>query len=129
MAYSNRYGMWAGNNSGVKPDYSKCCESVFSGHMPHQCSRKNGYGPDGNYCKQHDPAAVDKRNKKAAYNYAVERHRRYVAGLRDVLPLIQSIAAGCNDPRNLCQDWLDARADKLEPPVNPEDADEGHNNA
>lgn len=37
-----------------------CCETVYPnehGRRPHQCTRKNGHGPGGLYCKQHDPDA------------------------------------------------------------------------
>lgn len=30
----------------------------------HQCYRKPGFGPDGIFCKLHDPAAIKKRDEK-----------------------------------------------------------------
>ena len=53
-------------------DESKCVESVYPserGYMPHQCRRKPGHGPEGLYCKQHDPIA-------AAAKYAKETAER-----------------------------------------------------
>lgn len=40
-------------------------ESVYDTYFGsgHQCHRKPGYGPDGLYCKQHDPAEIARRDK------------------------------------------------------------------
>lgn len=48
-----RYGKWAGNNAGYayKPD--RCAEEVRRGWLFGQCSRKNGHGDRGLFCKQH----------------------------------------------------------------------------
>ena len=53
-----------------KPNYdSKRCafEVAVPGRITefHQCTRKPGFGPDKLYCKFHDPAAEELRNKKA----------------------------------------------------------------
>ena len=51
-----RYGMWTGNPRGTPEDKTLCVSDV---HDPdcrpafHQCSRKRGHGPNGEYCKQH----------------------------------------------------------------------------
>jgi hypothetical protein len=40
---------------GIPEDTNKCVEEVSDGtgwHM-YQCSRKRGFGPNGEYCKQH----------------------------------------------------------------------------
>jgi hypothetical protein len=51
---SGRYGTWAGNERGKAEDKTKCVEIVFGDSwIPYQCTRKRGYGPDGEYCKQH----------------------------------------------------------------------------
>ena len=50
-----RYGSWAGNPNGYPYLHELCAMEVqdHSGFRFHQCSRKNGYGPDALYCKQH----------------------------------------------------------------------------
>lgn len=56
-------------------DPAKCCKGVWSGgraSMQSQCSRKPGFGPDGLYCKQHDPEAVERRRKAASDKYERE---------------------------------------------------------
>ena len=49
---------------------TKCIESVWGGWTGHQCHRKRGHGPDGLYCRQHDPDA------KAAKQAAEEAERK-----------------------------------------------------
>lgn len=34
----------------------RCIQSVRGDYHSYQCQRPRGYGPDGNYCKQHAPA-------------------------------------------------------------------------
>jgi len=54
--HRERYGSWAGNPAGRKPNPEWCAESVYpkTGFpIPHQCTRKCGHGPEGAYCKQH----------------------------------------------------------------------------
>lgn len=62
--YKDKYGAWAGDPQGRAPNYMRCCENVYSrerwGRF-YQCTRPRGHGPDGAYCKQHDPAAKLKR--------------------------------------------------------------------
>lgn len=50
------YGAWAGNPRGQKYQEGHCAEEVWSGPRgmtANQCSRKNGHGPAGLYCKTH----------------------------------------------------------------------------
>lgn len=63
------YGVWGGNPKGTPEDLTRCIESVNSGWHSKQCDRKRGYGPNGKYCKQHDPEAIAKRKqiKEAIY--------------------------------------------------------------
>jgi len=53
--HQDRYGKWSGNPNGIEADLTRCAESVFDNQtfLMHQCSRKNGHGPNGIYCKQH----------------------------------------------------------------------------
>jgi hypothetical protein len=50
-----RYDQWAGNPKGIPEDKTRCIEEVtdFTGWHLLQCRRKRGYGPNGEYCKQH----------------------------------------------------------------------------
>lgn len=77
--YPKSYGAWAGNEAGRKPDFTRCCESVASGRgswHSSQCSKPNGHGPDGAYCKIHDPEAVKARQEKSS-EARRERLRRW----------------------------------------------------
>jgi len=49
------YDQWAGNPKGISEDPSRCVAEVsdFTGWHSNQCSRKRGYGPNDEYCKQH----------------------------------------------------------------------------
>lgn len=57
-----RYDVWAGNPEGIPEDETCCIESVvdYSGWHTYQCSRKRGYGPNGDYCKQHAKMLMDR---------------------------------------------------------------------
>ena len=72
-----------------------------------QCQRQRGHGPDGLYCKQHDPAA-----QKARDAAATERHHADMKKLRFGwvgVPLARAlfeIANGHNDPRTLAHEVL-----------------------
>lgn len=50
-----RYAQWGGNPKGnaYKPD--RCAESIWTSvwDMGRQCSRPNGHGEGGLFCKQH----------------------------------------------------------------------------
>ena len=48
-------------------DKSLCIEAIHGGGkraISHQCNRKRGYGPTGEYCKIHCPEEVEKRRKE-----------------------------------------------------------------
>ena len=48
-----KYNKWAGNPNGNRYREGECAYEVWSNVSSYQCSRKNGYGPNGLYCKQH----------------------------------------------------------------------------
>jgi len=48
-----RYNTWAGNPNGTPYDPTRCAYEIFKNFTAWQCTRKNGYGPGGLYCKQH----------------------------------------------------------------------------
>jgi hypothetical protein len=70
------YGAWAGNPKGHPEDTSRCIESVMDGFHSHQCIRKRGNGPDGLYCKQHDPQAVKARDTQRQREWDAKQARQ-----------------------------------------------------
>lgn len=114
MGEMRRYGKWAGNPAGVAGDPKRCVQSLMDRWHPggYQCTRPRGYGPDGCYCKQHDPAAVAARNAardaayKAKWSADDLRRQKAEAGAK-ALDALRQIAAGHNDPRSLAQELLD----------------------
>lgn len=107
--YKARYGQWAGNPNGHLPDFDRCCENLRDRYQPggYQCTRKRGYGPDGAYCKQHDPAAVAEREAKSKKKYDEQWHRRRLElGGRRFYEALRKIADGHNDPRALAQETI-----------------------
>lgn len=94
------------------PNFERCCKTVWSKlggwTVPSQCAKPRGHGPDGAYCKSHDPAVVAARKAKAD---RAERERRLKntlewSGPRFARALLL-IADGHNDPRTLARAALD----------------------
>ena len=56
------YNQWAGNPKGIPEDTTRCIAEVWDGFLSYQCSRKRGYGPNGEYCKQH--AKIKERSER-----------------------------------------------------------------
>ena len=111
--YPEKYGNWAGNPQGAKPDYTRCCEEVRreQGGWPHyhQCTRKRGYGPDEAYCKTHDPAAKLARRKASDDKYDREYNaRRFEYNGKKFYEALKLIAMGHNDARGLAKFTIDA---------------------
>lgn len=110
-AEKKRYGVWiAGGNPGQAYDPKRCAEPVRTKERwsrEHQCERKPGYGPDGLYCRQHDPDAVkrrdEERNKKYREQTERERPKWYAT---EMLEIIRKIAEGHNDPAALCRAFI-----------------------
>ena len=56
MTKERRYRRWAGNPNGTPEDPLRCIENVADGGrsvLSHQCDRRRGHGPNGEYCRQH----------------------------------------------------------------------------
>lgn len=71
-----RYGVRAGNPEGHREDPARCVAEVReSGRWPHyhQCSNKRGHGPDGLYCRTHDPEGAAKKAREARSSMASRR--------------------------------------------------------
>ena len=48
-----KYNSWAGNPQGRPYVVGGCAYEVWSNMLSWQCTRRNGYGMGGLYCKQH----------------------------------------------------------------------------
>lgn len=78
-----------------------------------QCRNKRGHGPDGLYCKQHDPEAVAKRNAETIKR----QDERWEARMRPyrqreaLVAALRLIAEGHNDAKTLAAETL-AKWDK-----------------
>lgn len=108
--YPKAYGMWAGLPNGHKPDYTRCCHGVQgpnSWYTETQCTLRNGNGPDGAYCKVHDPAAVANREQASKDRYTKKRRDENLLFTRKILRVLKAIEAGHNDPRALAKETLD----------------------
>jgi len=59
-----------------KEDENNCINEIWEtgGWGQYQCSRKRGHGPDGLYCKQHDPDRI--KIKQEAEDKEYERRRK-----------------------------------------------------
>lgn len=77
-----RYGQWAGNPAGYKENITRCAYEVWRTvgrtSMAGQCDRPRGHGPDGLYCKQHDPEAERKRREASNKKYEEKRKREFL---------------------------------------------------
>lgn len=95
-------------------DKTRCAVCIFPGirkGSPHQCRRPRGYGPDGLYCKQHDPAVVQaKRDTQTAkYKAGTEKALRtwaYNNASEQMAKALLKIANGDNDPRTTAREAL-----------------------
>lgn len=109
--YPVAYGQWAGSPKGEKPDYQRCCEAVLGrqrwDHFSHQCSRPNGHGPDGAYCKAHDPKVVAERKATKEDRYKADLRNCMIGSMGDAVKALLAIEAGHNDPRALAKETLD----------------------
>ena len=109
--YPDAYNKWSGSPAGRTPDFSRCCVKVRDGssRWPHyyQCSRKNGHGPDGAYCKQHVPDVVAKRDEERRERELARYRKQQMewAGPR-WFNVLKQIADGHNDPRSLAKEAI-----------------------
>lgn len=109
--YQEKYGAWAGHPEGHPPDHTRCCEEItyYVGRWPKhkQCDRKRGHGPEGAYCKQHDPEVVAKRrSEKDQREREKWNERRYEFYGKSFFKVLEQIAAGHNDARGLAQETI-----------------------
>lgn len=110
--YPKNYGSWAGRPDGVKPNY-QCCAAEVSrseGNWTRfsQCTRKCGHGPDGAFCKTHDPVAVERRRDKSTAAWKAKWNaERYQLHGETFFNALQKIADGYNDARGLAQEVIE----------------------
>jgi|HubBroStandDraft_3_1064219.scaffolds.fasta_scaffold83973_3 hypothetical protein len=109
--YPKSYGAWAGNPKGCAPDFTRCCAQVWSRERfarHYQCNKPRGHGPDGAYCKQHDPAVAKARRAAADERSRAQwNNRRYEWHGRAFFDVLVKIADGHNDARGLAQEAID----------------------
>jgi hypothetical protein len=105
MELTSHHRKWYGYSSQkFIPDPERCAESVHDRYSPHQCRRKRGHGPEGAFCKQHDPERVAAKRAewnakfKAEFAASQKKHKVSMAAPA-LLAALQAIAAGHNDPR------------------------------
>jgi hypothetical protein len=113
--YRDSYGH---NRYAAKPDFARCAERVYGGDAwsgAKQCSRKNGHGPDGAFCKQHDPEALAAKRvalaakraaRDAAWKQEWDKKRQESAFAAESKDAIRAIAEGHNDPMTLAREIL-----------------------
>ena len=109
-----RYGGWAGFPKGNKEDITRCAVSVYGSESfshGHQCTRPRGHGPNGEYCKQHDPAKEEARKAKWRAEFEAKQARwdrvdQINEALKACKVAIEKIADGHNDPRTLATETL-----------------------
>ena len=103
--YRKAYGRYGAS----RPDLLRCAHSVSDGMFgSKQCSRANGQGPHGAWCKQHDPVACkaksDEMSGKRAKEYAAKK--RLTAATEALKLALATIANGCDDPKGLAADVM-----------------------
>lgn len=62
QAKKYRYNRWSGNPNGNRYVEGRCAYKVWGtgrSMLSYQCHRKNGYGPDDLYCKQHSKKVTE----------------------------------------------------------------------
>lgn len=62
--------------NGTPEDTELCVEPVWGGWRNYQCTRKRRYGPNGAYCKQHDPDRIAEKRRKQSEEWDKERAER-----------------------------------------------------
>jgi len=83
----------------AEPDYTRCAKAL--GRYMRQCTNLNGYGPEGAWCRQHNPIAVEEKwkAKNAEWDAKFARERLLSNLKAERASIIEQIAAGHNDPR------------------------------
>ena len=112
--HKERYGAWAGDRHGRPAVPGRCCVEVLAEHRFHQCGNRRGHGPEGAYCRIHDPAARAARAAAADKKYNEEFNRRLALNMgRRFLEVLRQIADGHNDPRALAREAVEDYEGKL----------------
>lgn len=90
-------------------DFTRCVESVYSDYGSHQCERKRGHGPDGLYCKQHNPEAIAAKRAEEQ-RLRDERTARNRALVAEGDRLVAALGCGHVYVGNITLTYDDARA-------------------
>lgn len=107
--FMDQYRKSYGRYGTTAPDLDRCAAKVSNGVFgSNQCTRKNGFGPHGAWCKQHDPDARKAKSDARAEKWREEyndkdRLRKATEALQIALA---TIANGCDDPQGLAADVM-----------------------
>jgi hypothetical protein len=72
-----------------------------------QCSKKPTCGPDGIFCKIHDPEYIAEKNRKRDEKYKADWNKRMIElGGKKFYEALVEIRDGHNDPRTLAREVL-----------------------
>lgn len=112
------YGHSHLHKKGFREDKTKCVVEVmrYVGRWPSsgQCARKRGFGPEGLYCRQHDPKVVAEKEKIQWDKYEQDRKKRMLQFLGPAaVEVLRKIASGCNDARGAAIEFLEEHKLKL----------------
>ena len=101
-----------GNRTHVGYTSEQCAKRVtrYYGNWPSfgQCRRKPGHGPEKLYCKQHDPAEVEKREYKRQKKWDKEwENKRMEFSGKRFYDVLKTISDGHNNARLLAKETLE----------------------
>jgi hypothetical protein len=78
-----------------KYEEGRCCKSVYPnerGASSHQCTRKNGHGPAGLYCKLHSPDTIAKKQEAERAKWAERlKERKLERAAPELLAALQGL--------------------------------------
>lgn len=104
--YPQSYGSWAGNKSGVAPDYKRCCAEVMDGFRSKQCGNSRGFGPKRSYCHHHDPSRAMEKAAARERKFNEQQRKIALGYVGPAVRALQQIEAGHNDPKALASEIL-----------------------
>ena len=112
-AFKAQFKKSYGLNIKREPDFNKCAENVRAeGSWPqyNQCTHKNGHGPEGAWCKMHDPVARKAKQaaRDAKWRSDWDREKALNNANAALVPALRAIADGHNDPRALATEVIAA---------------------
>lgn len=107
--FTGQYRKAYGRYGNLAPDLARCAAKVSNGMFGYQqCSRANGNGPHGAWCKQHDPDARKAKSEARIEKWRAEYDTKDRLGkaIDALFTALDAIEAGHSDPRELAHDVL-----------------------